>query len=127
MKNQVNLSSVVWALVFAIIFPISVFILSKYSISAPLALLIIGINALLFGIYTLKLIRSISILDEVQIRIQLEAVSIAFVLSLLLIMTLGLVETTKVFAFDGLSFLYIFPIFFLFYIIGLIFSNSKYK
>ncbi len=127
MKKQVNRRNVIWALIFAVIFPISVFILSKYLFSLPIILLIIGINAIVFGIYTFTLIRSIKMMDEVQIRIQLEAVIIAFLMSLLLVMTLGMAQIAKALGFEGISFLYIFPLFFLFYIVGLIFSNSKYK
>lgn len=127
MKKNANLNSVLWALIFAICFPISVFGLSKYSLSTPIALLIIAINALLFGVYTVKLIRSISLMDEVQIRIQLEAVSISFVLSLLLVMVLGMVELLKNLEFDKISYLYVFPLFFLFYIIGLFISKHKYR
>ena len=86
MKEKRNLRSVIWALIFSVSFTISVFALSKYSLSLPIALLLIVINALLFGIYAYKMIQSISYMDEVEIRIQLEAVTFAFVWSLLLVM-----------------------------------------
>ena len=127
MKEKMNLKSVLWALIFSVIFAISTFALSKYSISVPLALLIISINSLIFGVYTVKLIQSISFMDEVQIRIQLEAVSVAFFLSLFLVMILGLAGLVKKLELDNISFLYIFPLFFFFYLIGLFISQRKYK
>lgn len=127
MKEKMSLVSPLWALIFSICFTVSVYYLSKNSISAPIALLIIAGNALLFGTYTIKFIQSIKLLDEVQIRIQLEAVTVAFALSLLLIMILGMAEIISSFGFDKISFLYIFPLFFLFYFIGLFISKHKYR
>ncbi len=127
MKENMNLKSVRWALVFSISFAISVFYLSRYSPPVPLALLIIVMNALLFGVYTIKLIRSISFMDEVQIRIQLEAVSVAFVLSLLLVMLLGMAGLVRELGLADISFLYVFPLLFFFYFIGLFISYRRYR
>jgi hypothetical protein len=127
MKEKVNLNSVLWALIFSVSFTVSVFILSKYTLAVSVALLIIILNSLLFGVYTIKLIKSISHLDEVQIRIQLEAVSVAFVLSLLLVMVLGLVGLVQDLGLDSINFLYIFPALFFFYLIGLFISKRKYR
>ncbi len=127
MKERVNLQGVIWALIFSVSFAISVFYLSGYSPAVPVALLIITLNSLLFGVYAFKLIQSISTLDEVQIRIHLEAVSLAFVLSLLLVMILGMTALVKELPLDNVSFLYIFPLLFFFYFIGLWISKRKYK
>lgn len=127
MKENINLKSAIWSLIFAVSFPISVFGLSRYSLSVPIALFIIAINALLFGVYTAKLIQTIKSLDEVQIRIQLEAVSVAFVLSLLLVMILDMVGLVGDLKLDNISFLYIFPLLFFFYLIGLFISKRKYR
>ncbi|MFB2117815.1 hypothetical protein [Parapedobacter sp. 2B3] len=127
MKEKVNMKNIFWALIFAVCFPISVFYLSEYSLSVPIALLIVAINALLFGVYAFKQMQSVKSLDEVQIRIQLEAVSIAFVLSLLLIMVLGMLGLVKDSGLDNLNYLYVFPLFFLFYFVGLFISKRKYR
>lgn len=125
-KKRSHQVSVLWAIIFTASFVISVFGLSKFSFSVPIGLLIITINSLLLGIYAFKLIHSINFMDEVQIRIQLEAVSIAFVLSLLSVMILGLMGLIEKLNLESFSFLYIFPLFFLFYFIGLFISNRKY-
>ncbi len=127
MKEKTSLRSVLWALIFSISFTGSVYYLAKYSVPVPIALLIIAINAVLFGTYTIKFIQSIKLLDEVQIRIQLEAVSVAFALSLLLVMTLGMAGLVSDLGLDNISYLYIFPLFFLFYIIGFFISKRKYR
>lgn len=127
MKVKTKSTNVIWALVFAISFPISVFYLSKYNVQTSLALLIIAVNAILFVVFTAKQLQSIKSLDEVQIRIQLEAVSIAFILSLLVIMTFGMLGLVKALNFEKIDSLYIFAMLFLFYFLGLIISTRKYR
>lgn len=127
MKVKTKSRNVIWALVFAISFPISVLYLSKYHVQTPLALLIIAVNVILFVVFTAKELQSIKSLDEVQIRIQLEAVSIAFILSLLVIMTFGMLGLVKALKFEKIDSLYIFAMLFLFYILGLIISTRKYR
>ncbi len=127
MKERANLKSVIWAWIFSISFVISVFALSRYALPLPVTLLIIAINAVFFGVYAFKMIQSIGSMDEVAIRIHLEAVSVAFVLALLTVMVLGMAEIVSHFGFDKISFLYIFPLFFLFYFIGLFISKRKYR
>lgn len=126
MKDKNSLLIVVWALIFSTSFVGSVYYLSIRSPSIPIALLIIAINSILFGIYTIKFIQSIKSLDEVQIRIQLEAGSYAFSLSLLLVMILGMAGLVKDLGLNNINYLYIFPLFFLFYLIGLFISKRKY-
>lgn len=122
-----NRLSVLLALIFSMAFALSVYVLVNNAVSSTAAVIIIGLNVLLLGIYTVRLIRNFSLLDEVQIRIQLEAVSIAFVLSLALVMVFGLIELVDGFKVDHISHLYVFPAFFLFYLIGLIISHRKYR
>lgn len=124
---KVKSTNVIWALIFALCFPLSVFYLSKYNVQTPFALLIISVNAILFVVFTAKQLQSIKSLDEVQIRIQLEAVSIAFILSLLVVMTFGMFELVKALKFEKIDSLYIFAMLFLFYLLGLIISTRKYR
>lgn len=127
MKRKTKSTDVIWALVFAISFPISVFYLSKYNVETPLALLIIAVNAVLFVVFTAKQLRSIKSLDEVQIRIQFEAISIAFILSLLVVMVFGMLGLVKDLGLEKIDSLYIFALLSLFYILGLIISKRKYR
>lgn len=120
-------TNLIWALVFGICFPISVFYLSQHDVQTPLVLLIIAINAVLFVIATVKQLQSINSLDEVQIRIQLEAVSIAFMLSLLSVMVFGMLGLVKELGLEKIDSLYIFALLSLFYILGLIISTRKYR
>lgn len=127
MKQKPDLTSVFWALMFAIIFAGSVYILSSQDLSVSITVLTIVINVIVFGIYTLKFIQSIRLLDEVQIRIQLEAVTIAFALSLLTVMVLGLAGLVENLGLNNISYLYIFPLFFAWYFLGFLISKYRYR
>jgi len=124
MKEHADRISILWALGFSVAFPLSVYALSQGSLSVPVSILLIAVNTGLLGIYSIKLVRSLKMLDEVQIRIQLEAVTIAFVLSVHLVMIMGLTELAM--GSGHISYLYVFPAFFLFYVMGLLISRRKY-
>ncbi len=127
MKNSLPLKSVFWALLFATCFVISVFILSQYVLPLGFTVLIILMNAFLLGVYAIKVIKSIGSLDELQVRIHLEAVSIAFVLALLTVMIVGMLEIVNSSGIEEMNFLYVFPAFFFYYIIGFIIAKRKYR
>lgn len=65
-------------------------------------------------------------MDEVQIKIQLEAVVIAFSLGLMLLMTLGLLDLFITLNKEDWSYRHIVPLFATFYFIGLFMSKRKY-
>jgi hypothetical protein len=78
------------------------------------------------GIALLTLIRGARELDELEKRIQLEAVAFAFVLSLLLIMTLGLMELAITLNRDDWSYRHVWPMLLLLYLGGLIIARKRY-
>jgi hypothetical protein len=65
-------------------------------------------------------------MDEVQIRVQMEAVVIAFSLTLLTIMTLGLLDLVVTLKKEDWGYRHLIPYFVIFYFIGLIISKRKY-
>lgn len=65
-------------------------------------------------------------MDEVQIKIQLEAVVIAFSLGLMLLMTLGLLDLFITLNKEDWSYRHIVPLFATFYFTGLYISKRKY-
>ena len=65
-------------------------------------------------------------LDELQKRIQLEALAIAFPLALLLLMMLGLLERITGLPKDDLSYRHVWPIVALFYFVGMVFARRRY-
>lgn len=60
-----NRLSVLLALIFSMAFALSVYVLVNDAVSSTAAVIIIGLNVLLLGIYTVRLIRNFSLLDEV--------------------------------------------------------------
>lgn len=66
-------------------------------------------------------------MDEVQIKVQMEAIVIAFSLSLILLMTLGLLDLIMTLDKADWGYTHVFPFFILFYFIGLFISNRKYN
>ena len=75
----------------------------------------------------LLIIRGIRGMDELERRIQLEALAVAFPLTFLLIMTLGLLELAVRLKPEDWSYRHIWPFMFLFYLVGLIVAKRRYE
>ena len=80
-----------------------------------------------FGFLLLLIIRGIRGMDELERRIQLEALAVAFPLTFLLIMTLGLLELAVRLKPEDWSYRHIWPFMFLFYLVGLIVAKRRYE
>ena len=81
-----------------------------------------------FFAYSLILfIAQIRSLDELHIRVHLEALAVAFPLTVLLIMTLGLMELAVGLSPDDWSYRHIWPFLFTFYFLGLIIAWRRYQ
>jgi hypothetical protein len=78
------------------------------------------------GVALLMILRGARELDELEQRIQLEALAIAFVLGLLLIMTLGLLELAITLNRDDWSYRHVWAMLPLFYFVGLVVSRRRY-
>ena len=71
--------------------------------------------------------RGVRQMDELQRRIQLEALAVAFPLTLLLLMTLGLLEFAIGLDPANWSYRHVWPFVFLFYLVGLIMAKRRYE
>jgi hypothetical protein len=74
----------------------------------------------------LALIRSARDLDELEKRIQLEALGVAFVLAILLLMTLGLIELAIPLNRDDWSFRHVWAMLPMLYFGGLVMARRRY-
>lgn len=81
----------------------------------------------LAGAALLAIIRSARDLDELEKRIQLEALAFAFVLSMLLLMTLGLLELAIALNRDDWSYRHVWAMLPVFYFGGLIIARRRYS
>ena len=71
--------------------------------------------------------KGIASMDELQRRIQLEALALAFPLTLLLLMTLGLIELATGLNAADWSYRHVWPFVVLFYVVGLVRAKRRYE
>ena len=115
------------ALLFGGLYLVALFATETTAIPRPLRLAIALLPVPAFGFFLVEWIRSIRRLDELERRIQLEALAIAFPLSLMLIMALGLIQ--RVMQLDPLdwSYRHIWPFLIAFYFFGLALARRRYR
>jgi hypothetical protein len=80
----------------------------------------------LFALFLWRFIRGIRSADELERRIQLEALAVAFPLGLLLLSTLGLVQRAVTLNFQDWSYNHVWPMLVFFYIIGVGIARRRY-
>jgi hypothetical protein len=71
-------------------------------------------------------VRAAQALDELERRVQLEALATAFLLTIVLLMTLGLVERVVTLNFEDWSYLHVWGMLPLLYFVGLLFARRRY-
>lgn len=81
----------------------------------------------LFAAWLWSMIRSVRLMDELEQRIHLEALVIAFPLGLILLMTLGLLELATELPPEDLSYRHVWALMPTFYFIGLALAKSRYR
>jgi hypothetical protein len=75
----------------------------------------------------LALVRAIRKMDELQARIQLEALAVAYPLAILLLMTLGLLQLAVPLSPHDWSYRHLWPFLIAFYAAGLALANRRYQ
>jgi hypothetical protein len=79
-----------------------------------------------FAWFLWEFIRGIGEADELERRIQLEALAVAFPLTILLLMTLGLLQIAVPLPPDDWSYRHIWPLVYVFYLLGLTWARRRY-
>ena len=126
-KNHLHDRVIIYAILWCLSYTGSLFALKRLNVPKEAAVVLTIITALAFAVFVYKYYRSIFFMDEVQIKVQMEAVVIAFSLGLTLIMTLGLIELFIELNKDDWGLRHIIPIFISFYFLGLFISKRKYN
>ena len=126
-KNHLSNRVLIYAVIWCLSYVGCLFALKSLDIPQEAGIALTVITVLAFTIFLYKYYRSIVFMDEVQIKIQMEAVVIAFSLGLLLLMTLGLLDLVILINQDDWSYRYLVPLFIAFYFIGLFISKRKYN
>ena len=118
-------SEFVFAVLFALTCIVARFLLEQ-ALAARLAVAVALLPVPVFALWLLALNRGLRQLDELQRRIQLEAVAIAFLLTLLVLMTLGLLELAVAFSPADWSYRHVWALLPLFYVVGLAAARRRY-
>lgn len=80
----------------------------------------------LFALFLWNFIKGIRAADELERRIQLEALAIAFPLALVLITTLGLAQRAVALNFQDWSYNHVWPMLGVFYLAGVTIARKRY-
>ena len=126
-KKHLNDRILIYAVIWSLSYVGSLFALKTLEIPTEAGIVLSVITVLAFALFIYKYYRSIFFMDEVQIKIQMEAVVIAFSLGLLLLMTLGLLDLVITLNKNDWSYRYLVPLFVAFYFFGLFISKRKYN
>ena len=125
-KKQADRKTLLFSILWALVYMGCLLVLKKLEPSKTIGFILSFLPTLTFVPFMYHYIRSINSMDEVERRIQLEATVWGFSLGLLLLMTLGLLDHVVVLKKEDWSFINLIPMFFLFYLIGIIISRRKY-
>ncbi len=79
-----------------------------------------------FAAFLILFIRALRAADELERRIQGEALAIAYPLVLVLLMTLALMERAVGLKFEDWSYMHVWPYVFFFYLAGLVLARKRY-
>lgn len=102
-------------------------ILEIEGVSQPVRVISALIPAVPFAWMLWEFIKGIRSMDELEQRIQIEALVVAFPLTLLLLMTLGLLELAIELPPEDLSYRHVWAMLPLFYFGGLILAKRRYQ
>ena len=121
--TKVVLFAVLWFVTYTICF----LTLKELSPDKVTGVILSLLPVITFALFIYSIIKGVASMDEVQIRVQMEAVVIAFSLGLLMIMTLGLLDLVIILNKEDWGYRHLVPYFVLFYFIGLLISKGKYN
>lgn len=116
----------VYAIIWVLSYVMSLYILKTFTISFAVGIVLTIVPILAFVLLMYKYQRSVLLLDELAIKIKMEAITWAFSLGLLLLMGLGLIELFYPLNKEDWSFRHLVPCFFVFYFIGHSIASRKY-
>ncbi len=126
-KKHLTDRVLIYAAIWLISYVGSLFVLKTLDIPKEAGIVLTVVTMLAFALFIYKYYRSIFFMDEVQIKIQMEALVTAFSLGLLLLMTLGLLDLFINLSKDDWSYRHLVPLFVAFYFLGLFISRCKYN
>lgn len=125
--NHVQNRVWVYAGIWVVSYVGSLFALKSMNIPTAAGIVLTVVTVLAFGLFVYKYYRSIFFMDEVNVKIHMEAAAIAFSLGLLLLMTLGLLDLFVDLSPEDWSYRFLVPVLISFYLMGYFISTRKYS
>lgn len=126
-KQVSKKSNFPYGILWALTYIVCLLLLKKMAPPPPLGLLLALLPVVTFGLFIVKFSQEVAAMDELAIRIYLEAAVIAFALCLLLMMILGLLDLVIALKKEDWSYRHLVPYMAIFYFIGLFISKRKYN
>jgi hypothetical protein len=108
-------------------FGIRLFLAARTDLGSGVRLSLAFIPTPVFALFLWNFVRAIRGADELERRIQLEALAVAFPLGLLLLTTLGLVQRAITLNFEDWSYNHVSPMFAFFYLAGVVIARKRYS
>jgi len=102
-------------------------LLEQPELAKPWRVIVALVPVPVFALFLVTFIRGIKELDELERRIQFEALVFAFPLAILLVMTLGLLELAIPLSPEDWSYRHIWPFLFVFYFLGVAIARRRYQ
>lgn len=125
-KKSPGNQTLFYAILWIVTYSVSLLAIKKLSPDTTIGLVLTLLPVLTFALFIYRYSKGVASMDEVQIRIQLEAAVIAFALGLLMLMTLGLLDLVITLNKEDWSYRHLIPYFTVFYFVGLFISKRKY-
>lgn len=110
----------------ALYFGVRLYLEANPGLGAPVRLGLALVPVPIFALFLWHFVLGVRSADELERRIQLEALAVAFPLGLLLLTTLGLVQRAVALKFEDWSYNHVWPFFTLFYLFGLMLARRRY-
>lgn len=126
-KNSILNKAMLFAALWLLTYTICLLIIKKFPQDAVTGIVLSLLPVITFAFFIYSMKKAVSSMDEVQIRVQMEAAVIAFSLGLLMIMTLGLLDLVVNLNMEDWSYRHLVPYFAVFYFAGLFISKRKYN
>jgi hypothetical protein len=121
-----HLHSFIFALIYGVTYLVATWFLKHRVFSQPIAVIIAITPIITFSIFIFKYIKSVSVMDEVKQRVQLEAVVIGFSLTAILVMLLFLLSLCDISNPTWFGYAHLVIYCWVFYFVGWFISRRKY-
>lgn len=115
------------AVAWVVVYLAALLALKKLELAPAVRITLAVLPAVPFVFFILLAIARIGAMDELQRKIHLEALALAYPLAMLLLMTLGLLDKAIVLASEEWSYSHLWFYLPLFYFVGLSISSRRYK